>query len=170
MSPRPTAILRSAPAAASRAVRGSRRAIVPLVCLRILPPNAPCPGLYGAFKLNWFDEDPVCATGGAASVFRIIDINSPVGGACGYAGEGEHFPWQTARAGAAPPVPLVLSGRDQASPTPFDDIRTRSEALDVVSIQCDYGNCVVVDAANPGRRVSAGAVNTAPHTSPDLFP
>jgi hypothetical protein len=48
------------------------------------------------------------------------------------------------------PVPPVLSGRDQASPTPFDDFRGRSEALDAVRIRCDCGDHVVVDTANPG--------------------
>ena len=35
-------------------------------------------------------------------------------------------PWQTASARPAPPVPPVLSGRDQASPTPAMTTRTRS--------------------------------------------
>jgi hypothetical protein len=54
-----------------------------------------------------------------------------------------------------PPVPPVLSGRDQASPTPFNDFASAQRHSDAARIQCDYGNRMVVDTANPKQRAPA---------------
>src|SRR6266576_4042440 len=43
-------------------------------------------------------------------------------------------PWRTARAGLAPPVPPVLSGRDQASPIPKNDNPAPAQGADVRKI------------------------------------
>ncbi len=53
-------------------------------------------------------------------------------------------PWKTARAGPAPPVPPVLSGRDQASPTPSIAISHRSRAPMPRRLQYEYSNCVII--------------------------
>jgi hypothetical protein len=47
-----------------------------------------------------------------------------------------------------PPVPPVLSGRDQVSPTPSMTTRTRSRMPMPEGIQCDYGNCMIICIAN----------------------
>src|SRR5439155_14407840 len=58
-------------------------------------------------------------------------------------------PWRTARAGPAPPVRPVLSGRDQASPTPTMTIPHPLKVPMPVKISCYHGNLMVAARAIP---------------------
>ena len=49
-------------------------------------------GLYGAFGVKWFDVDPFGAQAEPRLMFPLISISFVCCGACGYVGEGEHFP------------------------------------------------------------------------------
>jgi Transposase C of IS166 homeodomain/zinc-finger binding domain of transposase IS66 len=49
-------------------------------------------GLYGAFGVKWFDVDPFGPQAEPRLMFPLLSISLVCCGACGYVGEGEHFP------------------------------------------------------------------------------
>src|SRR5260370_25000154 len=57
-----------------------------------LPPAFAGAGLYGAFGVKWFDVDRFGPPAEPRLMFPLISISLVCCGACGYVGEGEHFP------------------------------------------------------------------------------
>src|SRR6266704_5791666 len=97
----------------------------------------------------WLVKAPVSAGAGAVvqvptqcwlSGMSYLPIWRGVMGSANLMPEAIPSPSQSA-GGPAPPVPPVLSGRDQASPTPTTTIPQPLRVTMLVEIRYEYGNC-----------------------------